>query len=132
MTRRVFIKTASGVVAVTVLGLSDQARAQASPANMTATPGVATQRIDGLVKVTGQKVFARDFSARDMAGWPATQWHALYVYALTTDHKFLSLDLALTGASRAAVQRNLPWMEARGLIREMTGQGRYRMWRAEV
>ncbi|MGY6537013.1 MAG: hypothetical protein ACXIVG_16875 [Pararhodobacter sp.] len=37
---------------------------------------------------------------------------------------------ALTGASRTAVQRNLAWMEARGLIREMTGQGRYRMWRA--
>jgi hypothetical protein len=37
---------------------------------------------------------------------------------------------ALTGASRAAVQRNLAWMEEQGLIREMTGQGRYRMWRA--
>ena len=37
---------------------------------------------------------------------------------------------ALTGASRAAVQRNLAWMEARGLVRELTGQGRYRMWRA--
>ena len=37
---------------------------------------------------------------------------------------------ALTGASRAAVQRNLAWMEARGLIHEVTGQGRYRMWRA--
>jgi hypothetical protein len=36
---------------------------------------------------------------------------------------------ALTGASRAAVQRNLAWMEARGLIREITGQGRFRMWR---
>ncbi|KMK64466.1 helix-turn-helix domain-containing protein, partial [Puniceibacterium sp. IMCC21224] len=36
----------------------------------------------------------------------------------------------LTGASRAAVQRNLAWMETRGLIREVTGQGRYRMWRA--
>ena len=36
----------------------------------------------------------------------------------------------LTGASRAAVQRNLAWMEARDLIREVTGQGRYRMWRA--
>lgn len=39
---------------------------------------------------------------------------------------------ALTGASRAAVQRNLVWMEAQGLIREVTGQGRYRMWRAHV
>ena len=36
---------------------------------------------------------------------------------------------ALTGASRAAVQRNLAWMETRSLIREVTGQGRYRMWR---
>tara|TARA_R110000744_G_scaffold64294_9_gene132262 strand:+ start:1739 stop:2806 length:1068 start_codon:yes stop_codon:yes gene_type:complete len=37
---------------------------------------------------------------------------------------------ALTGASRAAVQRNLAWMEARDLVRELTGQGRFRMWRA--
>jgi hypothetical protein len=36
---------------------------------------------------------------------------------------------ALTGASRAAIQRNFTWMEARGLIREVTGQGRFRMWR---
>ena len=36
----------------------------------------------------------------------------------------------LTKSSRAAVQRNLAWMEARGLIREVTGQGRFRMWRA--
>ncbi len=36
---------------------------------------------------------------------------------------------ALTGASRAAVQRNLAWMEARGLVREVTGRGRFRMWR---
>jgi len=35
---------------------------------------------------------------------------------------------ALTTASRAAVQRNLAWMEVRGLIREVPGQGRYRMW----
>lgn len=35
----------------------------------------------------------------------------------------------MTNSSRAAVQRNLAWMEARGLIREVTGQGRYRMWR---
>lgn len=38
----------------------------------------------------------------------------------------------LTGASRAAVQRNLAWMDAEGLIQEVTGQGRFRMWRAAV
>jgi Fe2+ or Zn2+ uptake regulation protein len=37
----------------------------------------------------------------------------------------------LSHASRAAVQRNLAWMEAQGLIREMTGQGRFRMWSAK-
>ncbi len=36
---------------------------------------------------------------------------------------------ALTSSSRAAIQRNLSWMEAQGLVRELTGQGRYRMWR---
>ncbi len=45
---------------------------------------------------------------------------------------FVSAPMAeqLTGASRAAVQRNLDWMERHGLIREVTGQGRFRMWRA--
>lgn len=33
-----------------------------------------------------------------------------------------------TGASRAAVQRNLDILAQRGLIRELTGQGRYRVW----
>ena len=37
---------------------------------------------------------------------------------------------SLTGASRAAAQRNLIWMQKQGLIREVTGQGRYRMWKA--
>ena len=39
---------------------------------------------------------------------------------------------ALTGVSCAAVQRKLAWMEVPGLIREVTGLGRFRMWRAAV
>jgi hypothetical protein len=39
---------------------------------------------------------------------------------------------AQTGASRAAVQRNLDAMAAEGLIREVTGQGRYRVWTAQL
>jgi len=38
----------------------------------------------------------------------------------------------LSGASRAAVQRNLATLQQRGLIREVTGQGRYRYWAARV
>ena len=38
----------------------------------------------------------------------------------------------LTGASRAAIQRNLVWLEAEGLVQEVTGQGRFRVWRASI
>ena len=53
--------------------------------------------------------------------------------AVLTEWPLVSAPMAeaLTGTSRAAVSRNLAWMQARGLIREVTGQGRYRMWRAE-
>ena len=51
--------------------------------------------------------------------------------AVLTEWPLVSAPMAetMTGASRAAIQRNLAWMEARHLIREVTGQGRYRMWR---
>jgi hypothetical protein len=39
---------------------------------------------------------------------------------------------AETGASRAAVQRNLDMLQSRGLLREVTGQGRFRVWAAAV
>ena len=39
---------------------------------------------------------------------------------------------AETGASRAAIQRNLDRLVARGLIREITGHGRFRVWTAMV
>lgn len=54
--------------------------------------------------------------------------------AVLADWPLVSAPMAegLTGASRAAVQRNLAWMEGRGLIREVTGQGRFRMWRAAL
>jgi hypothetical protein len=50
---------------------------------------------------------------------------------LFTSWPLVSVPMAekLTGAHRATVQRNFDWMDERGLIREVTGQGRYRMWR---
>lgn len=36
----------------------------------------------------------------------------------------------LAGVSRAAIQRNLAWFEGQGLVQEVTGQGRFRVWRA--
>ncbi len=54
--------------------------------------------------------------------------------AVLTEWPLISAPMAeaLTGASRAAVQRNLASMEARGLVGEVTGQGRFRMWRALI
>ncbi|WP_199262020.1 helix-turn-helix domain-containing protein [Paracoccus binzhouensis] len=50
---------------------------------------------------------------------------------LFTSWPLVSAQMAekLTGAHRATVQRNIDWMEERDLVREITGQGRYRMWR---
>ena len=47
-----------------------------------------------------------------------------------TEWPLVSAPMAqsLSSASRAAVQRNLAWMEMHGLIREVTGNERYRTW----
>ena len=108
LTRRSFVQTAAGMIALSVTGLSRLAHAAAPTnalaqigTNASSIPGIAVERIDGRAKVTGQKVFARDFNARDMPGWPARQWYALYFYALTTDHAFLGVDLTgLPGHAR--------------------------------
>lgn len=103
VTRRRLLQTAAGAVAVTVLRPGPSAPVGAALAqelpvaggpDWAATPGVASQRIDGRDKVTGRKVYARDFRARDMAGWPAREWQAIYLPALTTEHAFLGLDLS--------------------------------------
>ena len=39
---------------------------------------------------------------------------------------------AETGSSRAAVLRNLDLFSKRGLVREVTGQSRFRVWAARV
>ena len=52
--------------------------------------------------------------------------------AVLTDWPIVSAPMAeaMSSSSRAAVQRNLAWMEKHCLIREVTGNGRFRMWRA--
>nr|WP_239479964.1 hypothetical protein [Actibacterium sp. 188UL27-1] len=54
--------------------------------------------------------------------------------ALLTEWPLISAPLAeaATGASRAAIQRNLTWMQQIGLIREITGHKRFQMWTAKT
>ncbi|MEP9352834.1 molybdopterin cofactor-binding domain-containing protein [Xanthobacter sp. KR7-65] len=55
-------------------------------------------RIDAVAKVTGAKLYASDFRAADMEGWPATTAHALLVRAADATHVLTGLELGLLGA----------------------------------
>lgn len=57
-------------------------------------PGKANYRIDGLAKVTGQKVYARDYHAKDMPGWPGSELLAMIIRAIDVEHVFMGLDLS--------------------------------------
>jgi CO/xanthine dehydrogenase Mo-binding subunit len=57
-------------------------------------PGKARFRIDGLAKVTGQKIYARDFRAVDMPGWPKTERMAMILRATQPGLLFAGLDIA--------------------------------------
>jgi hypothetical protein len=76
--RRAFLKASLVAgVAVVVRPLTAAAQAPAFEARIAAadsgwrrTPTTAARRIDGPPKVTGAKLYAADFRARDMPGWP--------------------------------------------------------------
>ncbi|MBR0895482.1 xanthine dehydrogenase family protein molybdopterin-binding subunit [Bradyrhizobium tropiciagri] len=61
-------------------------------------------RVDGVAKVTGAKLYASDFRAVDMPGWPATTSHAILVRANDATHVYAGLDLArLDGPAKPSV-----------------------------
>jgi CO/xanthine dehydrogenase Mo-binding subunit len=109
--RREFVKwvTASGI-ALTLSRLS-AAEEPAFSARLTlpgrqawnpAATGVG--RIDGVAKVTGAKLYAADFRAADLPGWPANTSHAILVRAPDATHVYTGMDLArLSGAMKPSV-----------------------------
>jgi len=109
--RREFVKlvTASGIA----LSLSRLAPAD-EPAFATreTLPGrgawnpAATGRAasTGVAKITGAKLYASDFRAVDMPGWPATTSHAILIRAPDATHVYTGIDLArLSGALKPTV-----------------------------
>src|SRR4051812_38777883 len=61
-------------------------------------------RIDGVAKVTGAKLYASDFRASDLPGWPAKTSHAILVRAPDATHVYTGMDLArLSGALKPSV-----------------------------
>ena len=68
-----------------------------TPIQWDSSNGQVKFRIDGIAKVTGAKVFARDVRARDMPHWPDQQAHAFILRATKADRNFLGFDLGLLG-----------------------------------
>ncbi len=106
ISRREFVKlmTSSGIA----LSVSRVALAQRSTFDTLETlPGrqgwnpaaTGAGRIDGLAKVTGAKLYASDFRAADLPGWPPNTSHALIIRATDATHVFTGIDLSrLSGA----------------------------------
>jgi CO/xanthine dehydrogenase Mo-binding subunit len=104
--RREFVKwvTASGIA----LSLSRLAGAQEPafaaratlPGRQRWNPAVnGVGRVDGVAKVTGAKLYASDFRAADLPGWPPNTAHAMLIRAPDATHVYIGMDLArLTGA----------------------------------
>jgi CO/xanthine dehydrogenase Mo-binding subunit len=61
-------------------------------------------RIDGVAKVTGAKLYAADFRAADLPGWPSATSHAMLIRAPDATHVHTGLDLSrLSGAVKPSV-----------------------------
>src|SRR6187551_993555 len=56
-------------------------------------------RVDGAVKVTGAKLYASDFRAADLPGWPASTSHAMLIRAADATHVYTGIDLSRLGGA---------------------------------
>lgn len=78
-------------------GQADQVHTGPGAGSWLSPDGQARYRWDAVRKVTGEKVFARDFRAMDIPGWPAEQAHAFFLKATRTDRVFVGIDLSQLG-----------------------------------
>ena len=105
--RRAFLKSSAAAVGITLLPLRARAAAlgfdhrEAMPVSGAAwlrTPSTAGRRIEGVPKVTGAKLYAADFRAADMPGWPPDTAHALLIKTTDATHVFEGIDLKMLDA----------------------------------
>ena len=104
--RREFVKsvTASGIVlSLSRLGWAEEPGFNARetlPGRGRWNPAArGVGRIDGVPKVTGAKLYASDYRAADLPGWPANTSHAILIRAPDATHVYVGMDLPrLSGA----------------------------------
>jgi CO/xanthine dehydrogenase Mo-binding subunit len=109
--RREFVKwvTASGIsLSLSRLGSAEEAgfgTHETLPGRRNWNPAAkGAGRVDGTAKVTGSKLYASDFRAADLPGWPANTSHALLVRAPDATHVYIGMDLArLSGPLKPSV-----------------------------
>ena len=101
--RRVFLQAslAAGLavvvrpLAASAQSVSLHALATASDPAWQGSTTTAARRIDGRAKVVGAKLYAADFRAQDMPGWPHQTAQALLLKTPDASHVFEGLDLAM-------------------------------------
>jgi len=99
--RRDFLKAAAGASGMWVVFRALPRTAIASPptsdfsSGWSGPPGKARYRIDGYAKVTGQKIYARDFRSRDMKGWPTAERSAYVLRSSVAGRKLESINLSI-------------------------------------
>ena len=109
--RREFVKgaTASGIaLSLSRLALAEEpgfAARETLPGRQAWNPAATgVGRIDGVAKVTGAKLYASDFRAADLPGWPQATSHAILIRADDATHIYTGMDLSrLSGALKPAV-----------------------------
>ncbi|SAK97297.1 aldehyde oxidase and xanthine dehydrogenase molybdopterin binding protein [Caballeronia hypogeia] len=112
LSRRGFLK-ASALAGVSVFVAPLGSRAFAAlfeekiltPVQWDAKSGDAKFRIDGIAKVTGAKIFARDIRASDMTHWPREQSHAMILRTTLADRAYQGFDLSVLDAAGLAPDR---------------------------
>src|SRR5690606_23743340 len=103
LSRREFIKlgTVGGITLMFArlpAAQAVQVHSGAHSKNWLNTDGSPRYRWDALRKVTGEKVFAYDYRARDLPGWPEQQAHVFFIKATQADRRFEGVDLSLLGS----------------------------------
>src|SRR5215813_13360373 len=111
ISRRDFVKsaTASGIaLSITPLAIAAEpsfAARETLPGRQGWNPAATgVGRIDGVANVTGAKLYASDFRAADLPGWPAKTSHAMLIRTADATHVYDGLDLSrLSGALKPSV-----------------------------
>jgi CO/xanthine dehydrogenase Mo-binding subunit len=109
--RREFVKwtAASGIaLSLSRLALAEEtsfAARETLPGRSSWNPAAnGAGRVDGVAKVTGAKLYASDFRAADLPGWPQHTSHAMLIRAPDATHVYTGMDLArLSGALKPSM-----------------------------